>query len=192
MPLKKTLLVVPFLLCLTVCRPQETPNFGVDRWSGKLLDGTAIRFADTKAPHLVINFYSPTCEPCIQEIPALELLSEEAKRRNIPMYMALEGNPISHGLNLPAGAAAEDVFDAIRNRMLEDIQKYSIRIPVLIMDPEFKIDPRAGTVTGTPETLVFSMNPMMLRYNFIGPISVSNNPERITRESRYQFALEKL
>ncbi|MBL8019199.1 MAG: TlpA family protein disulfide reductase [Leptospirales bacterium] len=192
MPLKKTLLLVPFLLGLAVCRPQEAPNFGVDRWAGRLLDGTAVRFADTKAAHLVINFYSPTCEPCIQEIPALELLSEEAKRRNIPMYMALEGNPASHGLNLPAGASMEDSFDAIRNRMLEDIQKYSIRLPVLIMDPEFKIDPRNGTVTGTPETLVFSMNPMMLRYNFIGPISVSNKADRILRESRYQFVLEKL
>ena len=175
-------------------RPRRSArsNFGVDQWSGRLLDGSVIHFSQIDAPKLVLNFYSPTCQPCIQEIPALEHFAAEAAKRKIPVYVALESSPSSHGLNLPADATPEDRFQAIRNRMMEDIQKYSMRLPVVVMDDNFRINPEYGTVTGTPETLIFSTKPLLLRYNFIGPIGTAQDAATIERQPRYQFALERL
>jgi len=192
MPLKKISVLVYFLLIFADCRGQARSNFDVDRWSGRLLDGSSFKLAEIKAPKVVLNFYSPTCAPCIQEIPALKVFSEEAGRRGIPVYVALEANPTAHDLHMPDGSTKDDVFSAIRNRMLEDIQKYAIELPVVIMDPEFHIDQKTGTVTGTPETLIFSTAPLTLRYDFIGPLSIAASRPDFDRDSRFQFALQRL
>lgn len=190
MPLKKLRSLVWFLLILASCRPEERSNFGVEAWSGRLLDGTVVKFSDLPAKHVLINFYSPTCQPCIAELPALELLQKEAAKRGIPFYVALEPSAGAHGLT--ATGSVESTFEVIRNRMLEDVQKYRITIPVMIMDPPFQIEPGSSTVTGTPETLVLSTKPLVLKYNFIGPVSMSHRPQEIERETRYRFVLERL
>lgn len=189
MPLKKIRLVW-LLLILAACRPEERSNFGVEAWSGRLLDGSVVRFSDLPQKQILINFYSPTCQPCITELPALELLRKEAAARGIPFYMALEPSAGAHGLT--ATGSVESTFEVIRNRMLEDVQKYRITIPVMIMDPPFQIEPGSSTVTGTPETLVLSTRPLLLKYNFIGPISMSQKPREIELETRYKFVLERL
>ncbi len=193
MPVKKIQILVCLLLTgLTACRPEARSNFGVEQWGGRLLDGTMIRFSEVDAPGLVLNFYSPTCGPCIEEIPTFEQFAKEAGRRKIPAYLVLDGHPSSHGLNLPADATPEDRFAVIRNRMLEDIRKYSIRVPVVVMDDLFAINKQYGIITGTPETLIFSTKPLVLRYDFVGPIGTQKDPASIEKQTRYQFALERL
>lgn len=190
MPVKNIRSLVCLLLIMAACRPEERSNFGVEGWSGRLMDGKSVRFADLPAKTVLLNFYSPTCQPCIAELPALELLAREAARREIPFFIALEPSAGAHGLT--AGASPESTFELIRNRMLEDVQKYNISIPVLIMDPPFQIEPGSSTVTGTPETLVLSTRPLFLKYNFIGPISTSQKPKEIEQETRFHFVLERL
>ncbi len=190
MPVKNICSLVCSLLILAACRPEERSNFGVDGWSGRLLDGKSVKFADLPAKTVLLNFYSPTCQPCITELPALELLAREAAKREIPFYIVLEPSAGAHGLT--AAGSPESTFELIRNRMLEDVQKYNITIPVLIMDPPFQIEPGSSTVTGTPETLILSTKPLFLKYNFIGPISMSQKPREIEQETRYGFVLERL
>lgn len=44
-------------------------------------DGNEWRLADHRGEVVVLNFWSVTCQPCIEEMPTLELLSEMSKRR---------------------------------------------------------------------------------------------------------------
>lgn len=193
MPVKKIQSLVCFLLLLSsagACRPEPRSNFDVGGWAGRTLDGKPLRLTEISARTVLLNFYSPTCQPCIEELPALELLKKEADRRSIPFYIALEPAPGAHGLT--AAGSAESNFELVRNRMLEDVRKFRLTIPVLIMDEPFHIEPGSTTITGTPETVILATNPLQLKYNFIGPISMSEKPDQIAAETRYRFVLERL
>ncbi len=179
------------LLFLGGCSPSS--HLSVDQLSGRFLDGTPIRFAEVEAPRFVVNFYSPTCAPCIEELPALHVLYEEAKKSGIPLYLAVEGWPETHDVPVPETAPREKIFQAIRKRMERDIETYGIRIPVVIMDENFRITPgEGGLITGTPETLLFHTQPLMLEYNFIGPLSTATTPAELRQDPRLRFAIKKV
>lgn len=186
----KHFLLILFVLGVS-CRPEVHSNFDVAKWSGKSLDNRPIQFSQIKSPGLVLNFYSPTCPPCIAELPALHALHREAQKKNGQMYIVLEGRPEAHGLEPVPATSPELAFNAIRDRMQQDIQKFDIRIPVLILDPPFNIS-QSGLITGTPETLFFQTNPLVLKYNFLGPLSQGETEAELQADSRFQFALQKL
>lgn len=185
------LFTLPLLILLS-CRPGVHSNLGVENWSGRLLDGSSIRFSEVEAPGLLVNFYSPICQPCIEEIYALEALGRRAAEMDIPLFIALENRPSTHGIDTIDDEADEEVrFQAIREAMLRDIERYGIDGTVVIMDDEFRISSRS-IVTGTPETLFFSTDPLILEYTFLGPVSTRKDPEGLAADSRYQFAETQL
>lgn len=201
------------------CSPAYRSNLGVESWSGTTLAGEKVRFSDLKAKGVILNFYSPTCGPCIEELPAIEEYYEEAERRGIAMFVVVEadleknglaGNPAQGGgKDGPSGsnvgkdgagstpgtttAAADEatVRQLLGERMKADIAKYHMKVPVVIMDRPFTIRPD-GLVTGTPETMLFYTAPFRLAYNFIGPLSTAPTRQDLRRSSRFSFAMMKL
>jgi thiol-disulfide isomerase/thioredoxin len=142
------------------------------------------------APHLLLNFYSPTCIPCIEELPALHILYQRARERGIPFYIVVEGNPESHGL--PSAVTDEEAYRSIRDRLMQDVKRYNIAIPMAVIDGGITVMGGGGLITGTPETIILSTNPLTLRYNFVGPVSSTHNPDEMERDSRFQFILNRL
>ena len=172
------------------CRPRVKTNFQVDKWQGRTLKGQTVRLQGMKARRLILNVYSPTCKPCIDELPALNALYDEALKRGARMYIIADPRLDLHGLQPKSGVSD---FEILRERLRRDVARYGIRVPVMIMNREnFHVQPGVGLITGTPETLFFSLNPLILEYNFVGPISSEHKPERLLKDSRYRFALEKI
>lgn len=190
-PIQKSLL---FLSVIFVsCQPAVRSNFGLYRWKAQTLDGQMIDFSSLNTRALVLNFYSPTCGPCVDEIPALKEFYTTVQKKGGTMYLVLERKPDANGLTLPTSASDQSVFEATRDRMKQDLLKYGISIPVVIMDRQFDIRQDGSTlISGTPETLFIRTKPLILEYNFIGPISTAKNLTDLTRDTRYQFALKKL
>ncbi len=180
------------LTATTTCRPGLQSNFGVDQWAGWTLDGESVQLDLLGGRGLVLNVYSPTCGPCIEELPALHVLYERARALEVPMFIVATSEPSDHGIDLPAGSTPEQRRTVVMQRLREDVAKYGIEVPVLVMDDRFQVSPADGLITGTPETLFFRREPVSLEYNFIGPLSVSEAPAEIVEESRFQFALRVL
>ncbi len=54
------------------------PDFTLD-----LVDGSALSLSDLRGRVVVVNFWSPTCQPCEEEIPDLQLVWEEYRRTGV-------------------------------------------------------------------------------------------------------------
>lgn len=171
------------------CSRPSVP-FGLNGWTGRLIGGEVIQFSAVEKPALVLNFYSPTCQPCLEELPALEELYREVTKRGFAMYIAVEGNPESHGL--AAGATDEETFRIIEERLIQDIKKYNITIPLIIIDRQFSVTGEKGLITGTPETLFLKTKPITLRFNFIGPVASVKNIKDLKNDNKFQFILSRL
>ena len=177
---------------LLACRPVQHSNFGVEGWQGRRMTGETVQFQSLGGPGLVLNVYRPSCGPCNEELPALNQLYVEARQRGIPMYLVVTAFPNDHGLELAENTGPEQRFQAIRDRLAQDQQKYSIAPPLVIMEDTFRVAPANGLITGTPETLFFRREPLVLEYNFIGAISHRQTPEELAGDSRYLFAVNVL
>ncbi len=185
------------------CGAQKSSNFGVEQWKGRLLDGTPINFAALKNRKVILNAYSPTCVPCIHELPALDRIHAKARKSGSAMFIIVEGRPIMHGIQKEG-----DHFQLIRDRLKQDIARYDIRIPFVIMDKGFRVSRTEGLVTATPETLIMNTQPLILEYNFIGPIALPIRDAKgkiisgkgppalvdgqLKRDSRFQFVMSKI
>ena len=73
----------------------------------------------------------------------------------------------------------------------KDIYSYSISIPFVITSETFRIGPQE-LVKATPETLFFRTKPLVLEYNFIGPLSYAKTKKELLKDSRFRFALERI
>ncbi|MCR9142001.1 MAG: TlpA family protein disulfide reductase [bacterium] len=192
------LLILGLSFLLAACRPEVRSNFGVQNWEGLPLAGELaqaggmVRLADLKSPGLVLNVYSPTCGPCIEELPALNLLYRRAREFGVAMYIVATANPADHGLELSPDAPRAERVQAIAERLRADVQRYGIQAPMMVMGDEFRVSARDGLITGTPETMFFRPGPLVLEYNFLGPISAAETPESIESETRFKFALRIL
>ena len=180
------------LLLLSSCRPEVLSNFGVGNWSAYDLDYNRIKFARLPKRGLILNFYSPICEPCIKELPALELLYRTAQSNDFAMFLALTPQLKQHALE---STNTKLDFRERHRRLVQsirkDIYKYAISIPFVVMEENFRIGPRE-IVQATPETLLFRMNPLRLEYNFIGPLSYAKTEPELLQDSRFQFAIENI
>jgi len=154
-------------------------------WKGETLEGTPFDLSRLKAPIVAVNVYSPTCVPCIDELPALDLLGRELSKKEGEIFLLVDGNPEKHGL--AASASQSD----LRNRLQADVKKYGIRAPVVIMDAAFKTAEPGAFITGTPETIFFRTGPLTPVYLFLGPI-MEGQPFVPEEDSRFRFVLSQL
>ncbi len=159
------------------------------------LEGNKWNLNNINKTVIIINFYSPTCPPCIEELPALHMIYQEAKRLNYEMFLAIEPDleknlPVvpENYKNQPYN---EEIYLFLRNVIIQEIKRRNISIPVYIFEPPFRID-KDQIITGTPETLIFTTQPLRLRYNFIGPIATTENIEDLKWNTRYQFFIQML
>ena len=188
-----------FLFNQTACRPTISSNFNIEQWVGYNFEHKPLTFRDLPVKGLILNFYSPICKPCIEELPALELLYQRTQQvQGLTMYLAVEASLSRNGLTEDDNNAAKLspkqqalTRQKILQRLRLDISSYNIRIPILIMYPQFRIGARQ-VVQATPETLFFRTKPLRLQYNFIGPLATEKTQNTILSNSRFQFALRKL
>ena len=170
------------IIFLNYCQKTSFGYFGTGKWMGYDEQNQKIHLSSLEKNGLVINFYSPICLPCIEELPALHLLYEEAQRQKVAFYLG-----ISQKMNL----GILKTKGSLREILKEDVQNYNIKIPLLFMDKSFEISP-SQIVQATPETLFFYVDPLTLVYNMVGSISHRKKKEEIKKDPRFQFALKKI
>ncbi len=174
------------------CRPIPKSNLGVEKWFAyDFKKKKKVSLANIQAQGLILNFYSPICKPCIQELPALGILHEKAQKKNVSLFLMLSPNLRDNGLSDSPQKSFEEQRDLIIRTIQKDIINYAIHIPVLIMEPLFRFG-REKMIQATPETLFFRMNPFRLDYSFIGPLTDERTKEGMLQNSRFLFALRKL
>jgi len=167
------------------CRTKRESNLNVQTFVGVDLTGKEVSLKDEKTPRVAINVYSPTCIPCFKEIPSLNYLRNEMLHSRLgEFYMVVDPYSIIDGMD---GKPFEDVYPEAMRVMKEEVKNRKIELPVLIMKPPFKVTPGEGLVTGTPETLLFKTNPLILYYNFIGSISEQESLEDLKNDLKVKF-----
>jgi hypothetical protein len=177
-------LLVLFIFVMN-CRTKRESNLNVQTFVGVDFTGKEISLKDEKTPRVAINVYSPTCIPCFKEIPSLNYIRNEMLNSRLgEFYMVVDPYSIVDGMD---GKPFEDVYPEAMRVMKEEVKNRKIELPVLIMKPPFKVTPGEGLVTGTPETLLFKTNPLILYYNFIGSISEQESLEDLKNDLKVKF-----
>ena len=167
------------------CRTKRESNLNVQTFVGVDLTGKEVSLKDEKTPRVAINVYSPTCIPCFKEIPSLNYIRNEMLNSRLgEFYMVVDPYSIVDGMD---GKPFEDVYPEAMRVMREEVKNRKIELPILIMKPPFKVTPGEGLVTGTPETLLFKTNPLILYYNFIGSISEQESLEDLKNDLKVKF-----
>ncbi len=174
-------------------------RYAIDTYFSNLtfrtLNNHSFTLRDIKNPVFLINFYSPTCAPCVKELPALHLLYNELQKYHFELFLVVEPDLEKNLPEVPERYKHQAFDDNSMNYLIEvlntEVKKRNIQIPILIVNPPFKID-SDQIITGTPETLIFTTSPLRLHYNFIGPISTSDNLEEIKKDTRFLFLLQIL
>lgn len=193
--MKKIVLYFIYILVFGCSRELKNYDEFFSGLSIRDLEGNRWFLKDIKKPVLIINFYSPTCLPCIEELPALHMVYEEAKRLNYEMFLGIEPSLEKNLSDVPPKYSHmpfnEESFIILKEHMKQEIKKRNIQIPIYIFEPPFFID-KDQFITGTPETLIFTTQPLRLRYNFIGPIATTDEVEKIKFHTRYQFMIQML
>ncbi|TGK35601.1 TlpA family protein disulfide reductase [Leptospira gomenensis] len=172
--------------CFGVCAPSEQPNLGVQDFQGiSLEDGKLVRLSESTSPRLILNVYGPNCVPCIKEIPALNYLNAEIQKDpKIQFYMVVDPSLF---FDDPDSLSEEELLKRAIPLVKEEIRNYKIQVPVLLMKRPFKVSRTDSIVTGTPETLLFKTKPLVLYYNFIGPISEETDPSKFATDQKILF-----
>jgi peroxiredoxin len=97
----------PESLRLTRLAPAEPAQFSV-----ATPDGATLRLADLKGKVVFLNFWATWCEPCLEEMPAMERLSRAYRDRGfvvVALSADREGASVvrpflkKHGLTFPVG-----------------------------------------------------------------------------------------
>ena len=208
-----------FSLAFLGCIPQQKGNTNPKIWSGFLLDDNkresiyldklpssfigqtiANTGPETQAfvNTIVVNFYSPYCPPCLQELPALheiykKITKKGAKKNNIAMLIAVPQDLTLHKQMLSSQVQSEELESFNQKELIKqlkrDQKKYNIQIPILLLHPKFKIA-RGELIEATPETVILSRNPLTMHYNFIGPFELTA-AENIANP-RLHFSIEQI
>ncbi|PJZ70090.1 redoxin [Leptospira perolatii] len=167
------------------CAPSEQSNLGVSDYAGQTLDGKPVKISELDSDRIALNVYGPNCTPCIREVPVLNYLHYEfEKNPRIKLYMVVDPTVF---VDNPETLSEEELIQEATTQMKTEIQKYKIKLPVLIMKKPFRISQESGLVTGTPETLLLKTKPLVLYYNFIGPISEESDQSRIPKDLKVLF-----
>jgi thiol-disulfide isomerase/thioredoxin len=185
-PIRYFVLIL-ILIFTSFCKTEKESNLNVNQFSGRMLDGTDLRFSEIINHRIALNVYSHTCIPCFKEIPTLNFLRNEMKTKKLgEFYMVVEPYSL---LDEDESISFDEVYLKAKEIMEKEIQDRGIELPVVIMKPPFKIEPSTGLVTGTPESLLFKTSPLTLYYNFIGSISEETDSKLIQSNPKVQFFL---
>lgn len=168
------------------CYSQKQSNFDVSLYEGVDFSGKSVILKDLPLRRLAINVYAPTCIPCVKEIPALNYLYRDISQdKSLGFYMVVD--PYDIVPDAEANTSFEDLYPKAKEIMEKEVQNKKIELPILIMKKPFRVSQGDGLITGRPETLLFKTNPLILFYNFIGPISEESDLKLIPNENKVKF-----
>jgi thiol-disulfide isomerase/thioredoxin len=182
----KQIFIFLILVLLTNCYSKKQSNFDVSLYEGLDFYGKRIVLPDLQLRRLAINVYAPTCIPCVKEIPALNAIYQEvSKDKSIGFYMVVD--PYDIVPDADANNSYEELFPKAKAIMEKEVLNKKIELPILIMKRPFRVSQGDGLITGRPETLLFKTNPLILYYNFIGPLSEEKELNLIQNENKVKF-----
>ena len=180
--------IIIFLLTafLANCYSQKQSNFDVSLYEGLDLLGKPIVLAELPLRRLAINVYAPTCIPCVKEIPALNYLFQEVnKDKSLGLYMVVD--PYDIVPDAEPTSSFDELHPKAKAIMEKEVSEKKIDLQILIMKRPFRVSQGDGLITGRPETLLFKTKPLILFYNFIGPISEEKELNLIQTENKVKF-----
>lgn len=180
--------IIIFLLTafLANCYSQKQSNFDVSLYEGLDLLGKPIVLAELPLRRLAINVYAPTCIPCVKEIPALNYLFQEVnKDKSLGLYMVVD--PYDIVPDAEPTSSFDELYPKAKAIMEKEVSEKKIDLQILIMKRPFRVSQGDGLITGRPETLLFKTKPLILFYNFIGPISEEKELNLIQTENKVKF-----
>ena len=97
--------------------------------------------------YLIVNFFSPNCPPCIEELPDINKLHLYTKKKNKEVFL------LTLGSSLDAIDTQEDqTVESILPDLNQFIAEHSISYPVHVADSKII---RSFGVMGFPETYIF-------------------------------------
>jgi cytochrome c-type biogenesis protein CcmF len=121
----------------------------------ELLDGSTLSLSELGGEVTVINFWSPDCQPCRDELPDLQAVWERYQARGVTVV----------GISLPN--LEDDVVDAV--------SEFGVTYPVGLDS----VAPTEYGITGVPET--FLVGPEgNVAYVHIGPLSADQLEEELS------------
>lgn len=121
---------VLFALLLSLC---TTHVALADDWSLKDKDGTHYKLSEQKGKWVLVNFWAPWCEPCLQEMPSLDALQKQHKD------LLVIGVAVLYRKN-------QEVIDAVR--------KTSVSYPIVLGNEDIASD--FGEMKGMPTSFLYS------------------------------------
>jgi thiol-disulfide isomerase/thioredoxin len=146
--IQKSLLLLLFIL-LSAC---GKPDF-IDS------KGNNGKFSDFHGRWLVINYWAVWCKPCIEEVPELNRLAIQEKKRVVVLGV--------------------DFTQSKNEKLEQSIEKLGIEFPVLTQDPSQLLDYDIPRVL--PTTLIF--NPQgKLHRTLLGPQTVASLLQAMTNK----------
>lgn len=141
--------------------PFPAPDF-----AARDLQGQVVRLSDLRGKVVFLNLWATWCEPCRQEMPAMEMLYRELGKDNFVML-----------------AVSEDANgqEAVRPFVAE----FGFTFPVLL-SPDGDVGRKYG-ITGYPETYIIDKAGQVV-VHFIGPRNWADNSVRAMLRQLMQAA----
>jgi thiol-disulfide isomerase/thioredoxin len=124
--------------------PYFAPDFSL---SG--LDGATYTLSDLRGRWVVVNFWATWCLPCVEEMPALQLIADDYSESLVVL-----------GINI-----REDVLD-----ITPFINAYTIRYPILLNPDDATLI--AYNVVNLPQTLIVAPDGELV-YRSFGPLTAA-------------------
>ena len=128
---------------------QPAPQIGL-----QLLDGSVFALSEMEGQVLVINFWSPSCHPCKEELPDLQAVWENYQDEGVMLV----------GVSLPGQEEA----------LQEIVSEYGLSYPMSVNN----LAPRMFGVTGVPETVIVGPEGN-IAYTHAGPVTADELYEEL-------------
>ncbi|OIR01191.1 thiol-disulfide oxidoreductase ResA [mine drainage metagenome] len=146
---------VLFALFLSLC---ATHVALADDWSLKDKDGVHYRLSEQKGKWVLVNFWAPWCEPCLQEMPSLDALQKLHKD------LLVIGVAVLYRKN-------QEVMDAVRST--------SVSYPIVLGNEDIASD--FGEMKGMPTSFLYSPSGKLVGHHD-GPLTQADIEQVMARQ----------
>ncbi len=145
-----TVLVMILILSMAACAsPSPSPQIArkASPFTLKTMDGDSVSLDALKGRLILINFWSTTCPPCIEEMPYFEDLQQDWRNRDDFKLLMIN-----------TGESAAVISNFLKNH------SYTFTV---LLDEGFKVGQKYA-IRYTPTTLVIDKNGM-IKASIVGP-----------------------
>lgn len=129
-----------------------------DDWNLKDKDGTHYKLSEQKGKWVLVNFWAPWCEPCLQEMPSLDALQKQHKD------LLVIGVAVLYRKN-------QEVMDAIRST--------AVTYPIVLGDENIASD--FGEMKGMPTSFLYSPSGNLVGHHD-GPLTQTDVEQAIAQK----------